>query len=408
MHMKSAAKLDRPLNNNIDLISIHDTDVLGKSIQRIAKWSAGLKGTGNALIHGNNLEALDLLANTHTNAIKCVYLDPPYNNGESYQHYFDSLGHDEWLQVVTSRLEKMKVLLREDGSVWISIDDSEIHYLKVAADKVFGRTNFVGTIVWERRTTRENRKVLSKKHEYLLVYAKNLSIWSKTRNSLPLTNDVISRYKNPDSDPRGPWQSVSANAQDGHATPQQYYTIMAPNGRLHTPPKGRCWLYTETRMREEISKNNIWFGKDGNGAPRIKSFLADRKCGLTPETLWHANDVGTTSDAKKHLLALFKETILFDTPKPEQLIYRVLQISTNPGDIVLDAYLGSGTTAAVAHKMGRLYLGIEIGEHIKTHCAHRLRQVIVGETGGVSTLVGWTGGGGYDFYQLTNVGQHAE
>lgn len=377
-----------------------DTNDLGKLMRRISKWSAGTQGTGNALIQGDNLKALDLLANSHANTVKCVYLDPPYNNGESYLHYFDSMGHEEWLQTVTARLAKIKPLLRENGSAWISIDDSELHYLKVAADKVFGRGNFVGTIAWERRTTRENRKVLSRNHEYLLVYAKNIAIWSKERNSLPLTEDVRGRYKNPDSDPRGPWQSVTANVQEGHATPQQYYVIKAPNGQLHCPPKGRCWGYSEQKMLEEIEKNNVWFGKDGNSVPRIKQFLADRKTGLTPETLWRAEDVGTTSNAKKHLLELFKEISLFDTPKPEQLIHRILEISTNPGDVVLDAYLGSGTTAAVAHKMNRTYLGIEVGDHIKTHCVERLQQVIAGESGGISRLLDWKGGGGFDFYRI--------
>lgn len=373
---------------------------LGKAMRRIAKWSAGTQGTGNALIQGDNLKALNLLADSHANTVKCVYLDPPYNNGESYLHYFDSMGHDEWLQTVTARLAKIKPLLREDGSVWISIDDSELHYLKIAADTVFGRGNFVGTIVWERRTTRENRKVLSRNHEYLLVYAKNIATWAKERNSLPLTADVKGRYKNPDLDPRGPWQSVSANVQEGHATPQQYYVIKAPNGKLHYPPKGRCWGYAEQKMLDEIAKNNVWFGKDGKSVPRIKQFLADRKTGLTPETLWRAEDVGTTSNAKKHLLELFKEISLFDTPKPEQLIHRILEISTNPGDVVLDAYLGSGTTAAVAHKMNRTYLGIEVGEHIKTHCVERLQQVIAGESGGVSKSLNWKGGGGFDFYRI--------
>lgn len=382
--------------------SIPSCDVtdLCRTMGRISKWSAGLQGTGNSLIQGDNLKALSLLSKTHFGAVKCVYLDPPYNNGESYLHYFDNMGHEEWLQTVVERLKKIKSLLREDGSVWISIDDSELHYLKVATDSVFGRGNFVGTIVWERRTTRENRRALSRNHEYLLVYAKDVTIWSKQRNFLPLTADVKGRYKNPDSDSRGPWQSVSANVQEGHATPQQYYVIKAPNGRLHYPPKGRCWGYAEQKMLEEIEKNNIWFGKEGNSVPRIKQFLADRKAGLTPETLWRAEDVGTTSNAKKQLMALFKDISLFDTPKPEQLIHRVLEISTNLGDIVLDAYLGSGTTAAVAHKMNRIYLGIEVGEHIKTHCAQRLQQVIAGESGGISKLVGWKGGGGFDFYQV--------
>lgn len=377
-------------------------DAYSKSLQRMAQWSAGTKGTGNMLVHGDNLEVLKFLTKSHAGRVRCAYLDPPYNNGECYKHYYDSMGHEEWLHAVAARLEQVKTLLRDDGSVWISIDDSELHYLKITADAIFGRNNFITTIVWEHRTTRENRKVFSHNHEYLLVYAKDIDVWEASRNSLPLTNDVIGRYKNMDSDPRGPWQSVSAHVQDGHGTPQQYYSFKAPNGQLHKPPKGRCWIYTKPKMLKAIAKNNIWFGKDGNGVPRLKRFLKDRKIGLTPETLWRADNVGTTGDAKKHLLNLFKKEVLFDTPKPEQLIHRILHISTNPGDLVLDAYLGSGTTAAVAHKMGRMYLGIENGEHIRTHCAHRLRQVIRGEAGGISQLAGWKGGGGFDYYKFRN------
>ncbi len=377
------------------------------SFKRIVKWSAGTPSSGNTIIHGDNLSVLAKLAEIQPGSVKCAYLDPPYNNGECYEHYIDSMGHDEWLEAVTSRLVEVSTLLRADGSVWISIDDSELHYLKVAADSVFGRENFVATIIWERRTTRENRKALSKNHEYLLVYAKDAETWKKARNALPLTDQVKGRYKNPDKDPRGPWQSVSANVQDGHATPQQYYVIEGPSGRKHQPPKGRCWIYAKPKMLEEIRQNNIWFGKDGNGAPRIKRFLSDRKEGLTPDTLWRASDVGTTATAKKHLLALFKEKTLFDTPKPEELIHRVLHISTNPGDIVLDPYLGSGTTAAVAHKMGRQYIGIENGGHIKSHCVDRLVQVIAGEAGGASKLMDWTGGGGFDFYRWNNTDKRA-
>ena len=271
-----------------------------KMLKKVAKWSAGTTGTGSALIHGNNLTALGLLEKSHAGQVKCVYLDPPYNNGDSYLHYYDNMGHDEWLEAVTARLKIIKTLLREDGSIWISIDDSELHYLKVEADKIFGRANFVGTVVWERRTTRENRKVFSRKHEYLLVYAKDRAVWSKTRNTLPLTDEVRSRYKNPDNDPRGPWQSVTLNVQGGHATPQQHYTLLAPNGKQYNPPKGRCWAYTREKMMDEISKNNVWFGENGNGAPRLKQFLTGRQAGLTPETLWQAKEVGTTSDAKKH------------------------------------------------------------------------------------------------------------
>jgi adenine-specific DNA-methyltransferase len=233
----------------------------------------------------------------------------------------------------------------------------------------------------------------------LLVYAKKLDVWAKQRNTLPLTADVTGRYKNPDNDPRGPWQSVTANVQEGHGTPQQYYGIRGPSGKVHHPPKGRCWVYAEARMKKEIAANNVWFGKDGGSVPRLKHFLSDRKTGLTPETLWRAVDVGTTSTAKKHLVELFKEISLFDTPKPEELIQRVLAIASDEGDVVIDPYLGSGTTAAVAHKMGRTYWGIESGEHIKSHCVERLRQVIGGEQGGISKTVNWKGGGGFAFFR---------
>lgn len=372
------------------------------SMLRVNRLCAGSRGADNRLIQGDNLQVLELLSKTHAGKVRCVYLDPPYNNGESYEHYFDSLGHEEWLLAVTKRLEKIRPLLTRNGSLWISIDDSELHYLKVAADKVFGRDNFIGTIVWERRTTRENRSVLSRNHEYLLAYAKDLVTWTGCRNALPLTGDVMDRYKNPDVDPRGPWQSISANVQDGHATQSQFYKLKVPNGATHEPPKGRCWVYTKVKMQQEIARNNIWLGKDGNGVPRVKRFLNQRKEGLTPETLWRASEVGTTGSAKKHLLSLFHTKTLFDTPKPEELLQRILHISTNPGELVLDAYLGSGTTTAVAHKMGRSYIGIENGDHIETHCAHRLRQVIAGEPGGISEALGWPGGGGFEFYRLAS------
>lgn len=368
-----------------------------RKFRRVAKHSHGPAGTGNYLVHGENLAVLRELAARIPGKVKCAYLDPPYNNGESYRHYYDSMGHDEWISALTARLELVRHLLHVDGCAWISIDDSELHYLKVACDGVFGRSNFVATVVWERRTTRENRRAFSRNHEYLLVYAKDGARWAKVRNSLPLTDEVRSRYRNLDEDPRGPWQSVSANVQDGHATAQQFYTIRSPSGRLHSPPKGRCWVYPKAKMLREIAHNNIWFGADGNGAPRIKSFLQDRTGGLAPDTLWKADVVGTTSEAKKELLAVFDERPLFDTPKPERLISRVIEVSTNPGDLVLDPYLGSGTTAAVAHKLGRTYIGVERGDHIRSHCAHRLKKVINGDQGGISLQSGWKGGGGFDF-----------
>lgn len=351
------------------------------------------------VIKSENLSALETLADPMRAKVRCVYLDPPYNNQEVYRHYRDDHSHEEWLEILIARLGALRPLLASNGSVWISIDDRGMHYLKVEADRIFGRDNFVSTVVWQQRTTRENRKVFSNNHEYLLVYAADAREFKKSRNLLPATEALLSRYKNPDNDPRGPWQSVSANVQDGHATASQFYELVAPNGKRHRPPEGRCWVYTWERMQAEIKAGNIWFGKTGNGVPRIKRFLQNSRAGLTPETLWRADEVGTNDDAKKHLLQMFPDQPIFDTPKPEPLLARILHIATDPGDWVLDPYLGSGTTAAVAHKMGRRYIGIEQGDHAVTYCAQRLQKVVGGESGGASPQVGWAGGGSFGFYE---------
>jgi len=352
----------------------------------------GARGEGeNMLIQGDNLEALKALLPYYAGQVKCIYIDPPYNTQSAFEHYDDNLEHATWLTTIYPRLEMLRELLSDDGSIWISIDDNEVHYLKVIMDEVFGRKNFITTIIWQQRTSRENRKVFSNNHEYILLSAKNPVAFGEARNSLDLDEEVLSRYKNPDNDPRGSWQSVSANAQAGHGTPDQFYVLVAPNGKTHELPPGRCWTYTERKMQEEIAKNNIWFGKDGNGVPRVKKFLSEPSNGLTPETLWLADEVGTNDHAKKGLIRLSLDEEVFDTPKPEILLKRVIHIASEKGDIVLDSFLGSGTTAAVAHKMGRRYIGIEMGEHAVTHCVPRLRKVIEGEQGGISKEVNWQG-----------------
>jgi len=351
----------------------------------------------NLIIKGDNIKVLKKLLPDFNKKVKCIYIDPPYNNGESYNHYDDDYTHQAWLDEMTEALFSLKPFLTEDGSIWISIDDSEMHYLKIAADKVFGRHNFVTTIIWQQRTTRENRSVFSNNHEYILVYCINQTEFKNSRNLLPATEDILKRYKNPDNDPRGDWQSVSANVQDGHAVPSQYYNIIAPNGKVHSPPNGRCWCYNKERMDNEISNNNIWFGKDGNGVPRIKKFLNGKSRGLTPETLWLGNIAGTNKSAKKHFLQMFPNEKVFDTPKPEELIKLILEIATNENDIVLDCYLGSGTTISTAHKMNRKYIGIEKGDHITDIVLERMNQVVNGEQGGISQIINWNGGGNFTF-----------
>ncbi len=356
----------------------------------------------NRLIFGDNLLALKALEQEFSGKVKCVFIDPPYNTGSAFTYYDDGLEHSIWLGLIRDRLEILRRLLSEDGSLWITIDDNECHYLKVLCDEVFGRPNFVANMVWEKRTSRENRRVFSFNHDHLLVYGKNKPDFEKVRNPLGLNSEVLSRYKNPDNDPRGPWQSVSANAQAGHATPTQFYKLKLPSGREIDPPKGRCWLYTKARMEQESAAGNIWFGADGDNAPRIKKFLRENQDkGLTPETIWPAAEVGTNDEAKKGLLQLLPHVPVFDNPKPEGLLERVLHIATNPGDLILDSFAGSGTTGAVAHKMGRRWIMVELGEHCHTHIIPRLKKVIDSEDqGGISKAVNWKGGGGFRYYRL--------
>ena len=370
-----------------------------KDIQGLLRVSGHGNDFGNMIVKGDNCAVCDYIMNEFADKVKCIYIDPPYNNGEEYAHYSDVFSHKQWLDNMRSIINRLFRLLTKDGSLWISIDDNEVHYLKVLCDEIMGRSNFVTTIIWQQRTTRENRRTFSNNHEYILVYAKDPATFKKKRNLLCADNSVLARYKNPDNDPRGPWQSVSLNVQAGHAVSSQFYSITAPGGKVFNPPNGRCWIYNETRMKKEIADNNIWFGLDKNSTPRKKKFLCDAKLGLTPETLWLASDVGTTNDAKKQLLALFPTTTVFDTPKPESLIRRILEIASNEGDLILDAFLGSGTTAAVAHKMKRAYIGIDISSESIDYSLSRLKRVIAGEKSGISKDLGWEGGGSFSYYE---------
>ena len=350
----------------------------------------------HVIILGDNKIVLKDLKSIYEHKVGLIYIDPPYNRGDDFIFYKDSQKHDEWIEKMKTVIVEMKEFLKEDGSIWISIDDSEMAYLKVCCDSIFGRENFVSTIVWQKRNTRENRKIFSNNHEYILIYAKDIKKFKKKRNLLPATQELLNRYKNPDNDPRGPWQSVTLSVQAGHAVESQFYSIESPTGKIHNPPKGRCWIYNEERMQQEISNNNIWFGSDGNGVPRLKKLLVNTKLGIVPETLWDSNFAGTTKDAKKELLDLnIYDEDIFDTPKPEQLLYRIIQIATNKDDLILDCFLGSGTTAAVAHKLGRDYIGIDIDERTFKYACERLKKVCQGENGGISNEVQWSGGDNY-------------
>jgi adenine-specific DNA-methyltransferase len=353
----------------------------------------------NRLIHGDNLLALKALEQEFTGKVKCIYIDPPYNTGSAFEHYDDGLEHSLWLGLIRDRLEILRNLLHPtDGSIWISIDDYEAPYLRVLMDEVFGRSSFVASNVWQKRYSRENREAIGDSHEYVLTYATDPARFKLVRNFLPLQDKQQALYKNPDDDSRGPWQSVSLLAQ-GYR-PNQMYEIVSPSGQKHVPPGGRCWAILASGYEALLSDNRVYFGKDGNGVPRRKDFLREAK-GLVPWTWWPHEEVGHTDESKKEIHALFGKSEAFDTPKPERLIQRILTIATNPGDIVLDSFLGSGTTAAVAHKMGRRWIGIELGEHASTLCVPRLKKVINGDDpGGITDAVGWKGGGGFKFYKL--------
>lgn len=356
----------------------------------------------NRLIFGDNLLALKALEAEFAGKVKCVFIDPPYNTGSAFEHYDDGVEHSLWLGLMRDRLELLGRLLSKDGSIWITIDDNESHYLKVLCDEIFGRRNFVANVVWQRTHTRENRTDIATVHDDLLVYAKNREVWKEVRNMLPPSEEQLARYGNPDNDPRGPWASlpVHAKAEKGRRA-AQFFTITTPSGREVRPPAGRCWLYTEPRFTEMVADNRIWFGERGENVPRVKKFLSEMDSGLVPASIWFHDEVGTTGSAKAEVVALFPGSTPFSTPKPERLLERIIGIATNPGDTVLDSFAGSGTTGAVAHKMGRRWIMVELGEHCHTHIIPRLKKVIDGQDpGGITESTNWQGGGGFRYFRL--------
>lgn len=366
-------------------------------LEEVPDLSAGDGDAGNMLIQGDNLEALKALLPFYAGRVKCIYIDPPYNTRSAFEHYDDSLEHTQWLAMMWPRLELLRDLLAEDGTIWVSIDDNEGHYLKVIMDEVFGRSNFIDTVIWRKNySPKSSARHFSSDHDYILVFARHADAFKP--NLMPRTEKQDKAYKNPDNDPRGPWKTSDLSARNFYSLGK--YAIRTPSGRLiKGPPGGNYWRISEENFWQLDADNRIWWGRNKDAIPQIKRFLSEVKQGVTPQTIWTYEDVGHTQEAKKEILKLFEEDV-FLTPKPERLMQRVLQVATNPGDLVLDSFLGSGTTAAAAHKMGRRYIGIELGEHAHTHCAPRLRKVIEGEQGGISQAVNWHTGGGFRFYRL--------
>lgn len=354
----------------------------------------------NMLIHGDNLLALKALEQDYTGKIKCIYIDPPYNTGNAFEHYDDGLEHSIWLSLMRDRLEILRRLLAENGSIWISLDDNEQAYCKVLCDEIFGRQNFVCNVIWQKKYAPANdAKWLSDNHDFIIVYAKNKMTWRP--NLLPRTEEQNKYYKYDDNDGRGRWRSdnvlVKTFSQSG------VFAITNPNtGKEYYPPKGSCYRFNEETAIRLLKENRFYFGKDGKGAPQLKRYLSEVKQGMTPLTIWPYEEVGHNQDAKLEVKQ-FNPTDIFATPKPERLIQRILTLASNPGDLVLDSFLGSGTTAAVAQKMGRRWIGVEMGDHVYTHCIPRLKKVIDGEDqGGITKTVNWQGGGGFKFYELAS------
>jgi adenine-specific DNA-methyltransferase len=348
---------------------------IARTLRPCREESVDFDTTKNLFIEGDNLEVLKLLQETYLGKVKMIYIDPPYNTGNDfiYEDDFaenteaflkrsnqkDEEGnrlvanteangrfHSDWLSMIYPRLKLARNLLGGEGVIFISIDDGEVGNVRKLCDEIFGGENFVTSVIWEKRRTRENRRVFSFNHDYILCYAKNKAEFELVRNLLPLTDEARARYSNPDNDPRGDWQSVALTAQAGHGTKSQFYTITTPSGRQIDPPSGNCWRVTFPKLQELIADNRIWFGSSGNNVPRRKLFLCEQNEGLTPHTLWTADEVGTTDSAKRDLNLLFGGATVFDTPKPIELMTRIIHVSTKPDDLVLDFFAG---TSPVAH-----------------------------------------------------------
>ncbi|MFA5683434.1 MAG: site-specific DNA-methyltransferase [Lysobacteraceae bacterium] len=361
-------------------------------LQPIQSLSYGDEDAPNMLIQGDNLEALKALLPYYAGQVKCIFIDPPYNTKSAFEHYDDNLEHAQWLSMMYPRMVLLRELLSEDGSIWITLDDNEAHYFKVMCDEVFGRKNFLGNIVWNHSVQSKGYSgKLSVHHNHVLGYRKSDTF---ELLDLPRTDEHNVNYSNPDNDPRGPWRS--GDVRNSLVRRNLMYDITSPGGNIiKHPPKG--WRFSKETYERERDEGKIIFSADETRIIR-KIYLADQD-GRVPETLWFAQDVGTTREANKEVRS-FVEGNFFETPKPERLIERILLISSKPGDLILDSFIGSGTTGAVAHKMGRRWIGVEVGEHARDLAQPRLKAVVDGEQGGISEAVGWHGGGGFRFYQL--------
>ena len=358
-------------------------------------------GDGNAhnlLVQGDNLEALKALLPLYRARVKCIFIDPPYNTKSAFEHYDDNLEHSQWLSMMLPRLQLLREFLREDGSIWVTIDDNEGHYLKVLMDEVFGRGSFVANCVWQKRYSRDNNSAIGDVHDYVLCYATRPALFRSIRNRVEPDERTRAAYRNPNDDPEGPWRLVPMTGAG--IRPNQQYGVTTPSGKVIYPSAGRHWGVLEPKFLEYVADGKVFFGKHGDAQPGYLRYFSEVQ-GLVPWTWWPHDEVGHTDESKKEANILFGGDVSFGTPKPERLIQRILHIASNSGDLILDSFLGSGTTAAVAHKMGRRWIMVELGEHCHTHIIPRLTKVIDGQDpGGVTDACQWKGGGGFRYFKL--------
>lgn len=359
-----------------------------------------LNSNNNVLAIGDGLDVLETL-NAQTsffeNGIRLVYIDPPFNTNADVHHYNDSMARSLWLSMIRDRLMAVRPLLAENASVWVHLDDAEVHRARAVMDEIFGDNAFVASVVWQKKTSRDSRAAFSTNHDTILVYAPSgPKRWKTSRNLLVKDTAYL---LNRDNDPRGPWADAPFTAP-GYRSAQQY-EIVTPTGRVLKPPRGRSWYSTEPTYKNLLADGRIWFPKDGDGSPRIKLFGSQLR-GLVPFTVWGAGDTGTNDDAKRHLMSLFPDKQVFDTPKPELLLERVLHIATHPGDLVVDIFGGSGTTAAVAHKMRRRWLIAERNvQTVAEFLLPRLLRVMQGtDPGGITAMTSWSGGGSFEVAEV--------
>lgn len=361
----------------------------------------------NRLIFGDNLLALKALEQEFAGKVKCVFIDPPYNTGSAFEHYDDGVEHSLWLSMMRDRIILLRSLMSDAGTLWITLDDNEAHYCKVLCDEIFGRENFLGNAIWEKSDSpRMDAEFFSYRHDHLLVYAKCKA--QSTWNRIPVDeDDAPAHYDKFDAEGRRyylkPLRAMGGQGDSRSARPTLYFGLTAPDGTKVFPKRqdgtDGAWRWNAKKCEEE--KSRIEWVDGRNGWSPYYRIYADNIKGRPPETIWTHKEVGSNRTSKAEIKKLFPDLIPFGTPKPEALIERILRIGSNPGDIVLDSFLGSGTTAAVAHKMGRRWIGIELLDQIDTHCAPRLRKVIDGEDpGGITEAVGWKGGGGFRYYKL--------